>query len=94
MFCSAAGCYTDKRRLKAKIFAYFCPRRFVVLRVEMRGTGSSEGRCYGEYLPQEQRDCEEVLMTEEIKIVDTKENKSFTKSTVHQVQVLVVLGLS
>eukprot|EP00116_Pleurobrachia_bachei_P010815 sb/3471077/ len=40
---------------------WFTSHGFVCLRVEMRGCGSSQGRYYGEYLPQEQRDCEEVL---------------------------------
>ena len=40
---------------------WFASHGFVLLRVEIRGTGASEGHYYGEYLPQEQQDCSEVL---------------------------------
>ena len=40
---------------------WFSSHGFVVMRVEMRGTGASGGFYHGEYLPQEQEDCKEVL---------------------------------
>ena len=40
---------------------WFASHGFVVMRVEMRGTGASEGFYFGEYLPQEQTDCSQVL---------------------------------
>ena len=40
---------------------WFTSHGFVVMRVEMRGTGGSEGCYHGEYLPQEMSDCSEVL---------------------------------
>ena len=40
---------------------YFAARGFASVRVDLRGTGSSEGLCLGEYLLQEQDDALEVL---------------------------------
>ena len=40
---------------------YFAARGYAGVRVDLRGTGSSEGLCLGEYLPQEQDDALEVL---------------------------------
>ena len=40
---------------------YFAARGFAAVRVDIRGTGDSEGICEGEYLPQEQADALEVL---------------------------------
>ena len=40
---------------------WFTSHGFVVMRVEMRGTGGSDGYYYGEYLSQEFQDCSEVL---------------------------------
>ena len=40
---------------------YFAAHGFASVRVDLRGTGDSDGVCLGEYLPQEQTDALEVL---------------------------------
>eukprot|EP01051_Picozoa_sp_SAG22_P004725 SAG22_NODE_261_length_13373_cov_17.745472_7_plen_208_part_00 len=40
---------------------YVCGHGFAVVRVDIRGSGSSEGQYHGEYLAQEQEDCRHVL---------------------------------
>lgn len=40
---------------------YFAGNGYVVVRVDMRGTGESDGLCYDEYLLQEQNDALEVI---------------------------------
>ena len=40
---------------------WMCSHGYVVLRVDLRGTGDSDGLCYGEYEPQELNDCIEVI---------------------------------
>ena len=40
---------------------YVCGHGFAVVRVDMRGSGDSEGSYHGEYLAQEQEDCAHVL---------------------------------
>jgi len=40
---------------------YFAAHGFASVRVDLRGTGDSDGICLGEYLPQEQADALEVL---------------------------------
>lgn len=40
---------------------YFAQNGFAALRVDMRGTGESEGLCHDEYLPQELNDAVEVI---------------------------------
>ena len=40
---------------------YFAAQGFASVRVDLRGTGDSDGVCLGEYLPQEQSDALEVL---------------------------------
>ena len=40
---------------------WFCSHGFVCVRAEIRGSGASEGLYYGEYLPQEQKDLEDVI---------------------------------
>ena len=38
-----------------------CARGYVMIRVDLRGTGDSEGLYYDEYDKQEQDDCGEVI---------------------------------
>jgi predicted acyl esterase len=45
----------------ARRHPYFAEHGFGAVRVDLRGTGDSEGVCLGEYLPQEQADALEVL---------------------------------
>ena len=40
---------------------YVCGHGFAVVRVDIRGSGDSEGEYHGEYLAQEQEDCRQVL---------------------------------
>ena len=40
---------------------YVCGHGFAVVRVDIRGSGDSEGEYHGEYLAQEQEDCRHVL---------------------------------
>ncbi|CAB4040896.1 family hydrolase [Paramuricea clavata] len=40
---------------------WMCSHGYVMIRVDMRGSGDSDGLCYGEYEPQEQDDCIEVI---------------------------------
>ena len=44
-----------------KIHSYFCAHGYVCVRVDMRGTGDSEGYYYDEYEQQEQEDCCDVI---------------------------------
>ncbi|XP_068682264.1 cocaine esterase-like isoform X2 [Montipora foliosa] len=41
--------------------SYFCCHGYVCVRVDMRGSGDSEGYCYDEYEVQEQEDCWDVI---------------------------------
>ena len=40
---------------------WMCSHGYVIIRVDMRGTGDSDGLYFGEYEPQEQQDCLEVI---------------------------------
>ena len=44
-----------------KIHSYFCAHGYVCVRVDMRGTGDSEGYYFDEYEQQEQEDCCDVI---------------------------------
>lgn len=45
----------------AAMHPYFAARGYAVVRVDIRGSGDSDGILHGEYLPQEQQDALEVL---------------------------------
>src|SRR5262249_14716233 len=42
-------------------FPWFASHGFVCVRADMRGSGTSEGLCFDEYEPQEQKDCIELI---------------------------------
>ena len=44
-----------------KTHSYFCSHGYVCVRVDMRGSGDSEGYYYDEYEKQEQEDCCDVI---------------------------------
>lgn len=44
-----------------KSHSYFCCHGYVCVRVDMRGSGDSEGYYYDEYEGQEQEDCCDVI---------------------------------
>ncbi|HSE41844.1 MAG TPA: CocE/NonD family hydrolase, partial [Acidobacteriota bacterium] len=53
---------TESRMRDYPLYSYFVERGYVVAKVDIRGTGNSEGRLIAyEYTDQEQQDCEEVI---------------------------------
>ena len=52
----------ESRNSRFQLFSYFVERDYIVARVDIRGTGTSEGKLIAyEYTDQEQEDCEAVI---------------------------------